>query len=70
MDKYIKIYVYFFFLVILSLIIILEDYIVMEFEIVIFYCNVIGNLILRIIWIRDGKIIVDGNILSFEINRN
>lgn len=37
---------------------------------VIFFCNVIGNLILKIIWMKDGEIVGQGDIFSFEISRN
>lgn len=37
---------------------------------VIFFCNVIGNLILKIIWMKDGEIVGQGDIFNFEISRN
>ena len=70
MDKYIKIYVYLFSSVTPSLITTPEDHTVMESETVTFYCNATGNPTPRITWIRDGKTIADGNILSLETNRN
>lgn len=42
----------------------------MEGVLVIFYCIVIGNLVLEIIWIIDGMKVGFGDMLSFEINRN
>lgn len=35
-----------------------------------FNCSVIGNLVLNIIWINNGKIVIQGNILSVDVNRN
>lgn len=38
---------------------------------VIFKCSVIGNLVLEIIWIKDGKIVGLGEILWFIlVDRN
>lgn len=42
----------------------------MEGEEVIFYCVVKGNLMFRIIWIKDGNILVLGNIFKFIVCKN
>lgn len=62
---------YLFVLVFLSLMIRLSDKIVFEVVNVIFYCNVIGNFVLKISWIKDGKVVVLGDILRIiNIKRN
>ena len=45
------------------------DQTVLESATIALYCNATGNPTPKITWIRDGKIVVKGNTLSFEVNR-
>lgn len=56
--------------VLLSVVEVLMNKIIFEGEIVMFYCKVIGNLVLEIIWMKNGKIVGLGEMLSFEMSRN
>lgn len=55
---------------VLSFVVKLMNKIIIEGSLVVFICDVIGNLILEIIWFKDGEIVVKGKKLMFVINRN
>ena len=46
------------------------DQTVLESGTATFHCNATGNPAPKIIWIKDGKTVGQGDTLSFEINRN
>ena len=46
------------------------DHTIIEGATVTFHCTAIGNPTPKITWIKDGKTVGSGNIVSFETNRN